>query len=31
MGGWSEEKIFTVFVGITVLMCILAFIGVSGR
>ena len=31
MGGWSEEKIFTVFVGITVLMCILAFIGISGR
>ena len=31
MGGWSEEKIFTVFVGITVFMCILAFIGVSGR
>ena len=31
MVGWSEEKIFTVFVGITVLMCILAFIGVSGR
>ena len=31
MGGWSEERIFAVFVGITVLMCILAFIGVSGR
>jgi phospho-N-acetylmuramoyl-pentapeptide-transferase len=27
---WSEEKIFTVFVGITVVFCLLAYWGVSG-
>ena len=31
MGGWSEVKIFTVFTGITVVMCILAFLGVRAR
>ncbi len=31
MGGWSEVKIFTVFVGITCLFCVLAAIGVWGR
>ena len=29
MGGWSEVKIFTVFVGITVLMCVLAWFGIQ--
>ena len=29
--GWSEEKIFIVFVGITVVMCVLAYVGVSPR
>ena len=28
MGGWSEVKIFTVFTGITVVMCILAWFGI---
>ena len=31
MCGWSEVKIFTVFVTVTVLMCALAWWGVSGR
>ena len=31
MCGWKEEKIVCVFAGISVLMCILAWIGVAGR
>ena len=31
MGGWSEMKIFAVFTGITVLMCVLAWLGVMNR
>lgn len=31
MGGWSEYKLFTVFTGVTVLTCILAYIGVMAR
>ena len=31
MGGWSEEKLFFVFSGITVAACILAFWGVMDR
>ena len=31
MGGWSEEKIFFVFTGITCLMCVLAWIGMAPR
>lgn len=31
MGGWSEEKIFTVFTLITAVMCILAWFGVAAR
>ena len=31
MGGWSEVKIFTVFTGITVVMCVLAWLGVMNR
>lgn len=31
MGGWSEVKIFAVFVGITVLMCMLAWLGIMMR
>ncbi len=31
MGGWSEEKLFLVFTGITVFTCILAFWGVMDR
>lgn len=30
MGGWSEYKIWGVFVGITCLMCVLAYFGVRG-
>ena len=30
MCGWKEEKIVFVFSGISVLMCILAWIGISG-
>ena len=30
MGGWSELKIFAVFTGITVLMCVLAWLGIQG-
>ena len=29
--GWSEEKLFFVFTGITVVFCVLAFFGVTGR
>lgn len=29
--GWSEVKIFTVFVSITVIMCVLAWLGVRAR
>ena len=29
--GWSEEKIFAVFVSITVVMCVLAWIGIAPR
>ena len=31
MGGWSEVKIFAVFTGITVLMCVLAWLGIMNR
>lgn len=31
MGGWSEVKIFTVFTGITVVMCVLAWLGMMNR
>lgn len=31
MGGWCEVKIFWVFTGITVLMCVLAWLGVMNR
>ena len=31
MGGWSEVKIFTVFTGITVVMCVLAWLGIMNR
>jgi len=31
MGGWSEVKIFSVFTGVTVLMCLLAWLGVMNR
>ncbi len=31
MGGWSEEKLFFVFSGITVVCCILAYFGVIDR
>ena len=31
MGGWSEEKLFFVFTAITLVFCILAFVGVMGR
>lgn len=31
MGGWSEKKLFCVFGGVTVLLCILAFFGVMNR
>ena len=31
MGGWSEVKLFCVFSGLTLLACILAFLGVMGR
>jgi phospho-N-acetylmuramoyl-pentapeptide-transferase len=29
--GWSEERIDLTFAGITLVMCILAWFGVSGR
>lgn len=31
MSGWSEKKIFTVFTLVTVVMCVIAWLGVSGR
>ncbi len=31
MGGWSEVKLFCVFSGITLMLCILAFLGVMNR
>ena len=31
MGGWNEVKIFSVFVGITVVMCVLAWLGIMNR
>ena len=31
MGGWSEVKIFVVFVGVTILMCVLAWVGIMNR
>ena len=31
MGGWSEVKLFCVFSGLTLLACVLAFLGVMGR
>ncbi len=31
MCGWSEEKIFTVFVGVTCIMCVLAWFGIQGH
>lgn len=31
MGGWSETKLFCVFSGITLILCVLAFLGVMNR
>ena len=31
MVGWCEVKIFTVFTGVTVVMCLLAWLGVFQR
>lgn len=31
MGGWSETKLFCVFSGITLVLCLLAFVGVMNR
>lgn len=31
MGGWSEEKLFCVFSGVTVVTCVLTFFGVMDR
>ena len=31
MSGWKEEKIVFVFAGVTALMCLLAWFGISGR
>ena len=31
MGGWSETKLFCVFSGITMVLCVLAFLGVMNR
>ena len=31
MCGWSEEKIFVVFVTVTCLMCVAAWFGLQGR
>ena len=31
MGGWSEEKLFTVFTLVTVVCCVLAYFGVLGK
>ena len=31
MSGWSEVKIFTVFTLVTAVMCVIAWLGISGR
>ena len=31
MGGWSETKLFCVFSGVTLALCVLAFVGVMNR
>ncbi|MFI3254729.1 MAG: phospho-N-acetylmuramoyl-pentapeptide-transferase [Eubacteriales bacterium] len=31
MGGWSEKKLFCVFGGVTVILCVIAFLGVMHR
>ncbi len=31
MGGWSEEKLFTVFTLVTLVCCVLAYFGVLGK
>ena len=31
MGGWSEVKLVVVFTGVTVLFCVLAYLGVMDR
>ena len=31
LGGWSETKLFCVFSGVTLLMCVLGFLGVMNR
>lgn len=31
MGGWSETKLFCVFSGVTLVLCVLAFVGVMDR
>jgi len=31
MGGWSETKLFCVFSGATLILCVLAFVGVMNR
>ena len=31
MGGWSEVKIVAVFTSVTVVMCLLAWLGIAGR
>ena len=31
MGGWSEEKLFTVFTLVTLVCCVLAYFGVVGK
>lgn len=31
MGGWSEEKLFFVFSGVTVLCCVVAYFGIIDR
>lgn len=31
MGGWSETKLFCVFSGLTLVLCVVAFLGVMNR
>lgn len=31
MGGWSETKLFCIFSGVTLALCVLAFVGVMNR
>jgi phospho-N-acetylmuramoyl-pentapeptide-transferase len=31
MSGWKEERIVLTFAGVSAIMCILAWIGISGR